>query len=216
MATTGFQRTQFDVGYLEKVLLSTLKSKDKSVEFTNKSLRSAIDVYKKGGHVTMIYKDQVFRLHYDNRRVIEVPEDLKGKYEFHDVLLNSKPVQNKDFSLITRYVSKLQKSRIYNVTTSTGVGNTYKSYKEVAVRSFIKGYFSRKYNLKGNEFRSYDELIKFVQCYDEKYKITKSNLSTLKNRKASIKPVPRKPDTVAFVEYVKRTLPWFDEKEFYI
>lgn len=48
------------------------------MEYIQGSLRSAIKVYKEGGQVTMVNRDQIYRMHYDNRRVIEEPKGLEG------------------------------------------------------------------------------------------------------------------------------------------
>lgn len=73
-ATTGFQSRGYSNEELEKILLDTLNTDEKELEFIQTSLRSALDLYKDGGHVTMIQKDQTFRLHYDNRRLIDAYE----------------------------------------------------------------------------------------------------------------------------------------------
>jgi hypothetical protein len=71
IATTGFQhrvyntKEEFIKGFLE-----VLKSDMKTIEFSQSRLRSASEIYQKGGHVTMIHRDQLFRMHYDNRRVL--------------------------------------------------------------------------------------------------------------------------------------------------
>jgi len=62
----------------------------------------------------------------------------------------------------------------------------------------------------------YDKIIEFVKTFDPKYKISKSSLSNLKNRKLVNKQVPKNDDTVLFVEYVKSKYPNFDEKLFFI
>jgi hypothetical protein len=54
-----------------KGLVEVLKSNEKTLEFVQSRLRSASDIYKKGGHVTMLYRDQVFRMHFDNRRLLD-------------------------------------------------------------------------------------------------------------------------------------------------
>jgi hypothetical protein len=69
LASTGFQhRVYKSREELLNGLLNTIKTENKTLEFVQSSLRSASDVYKKGGHVTMKYRDQIFRMHYDNRR----------------------------------------------------------------------------------------------------------------------------------------------------
>lgn len=51
-------------------MLDLIKSEHKTMEFTQSRLRSAADIYNKGGQVTMQYRDQIFRMHFDNRRVL--------------------------------------------------------------------------------------------------------------------------------------------------
>jgi hypothetical protein len=69
IATTGFQHRMFrDKKALVDIFTQTIKTEYKTIEYIQSSLRSASEVYKHGGHVTMKYRDQLFRMHYDNRR----------------------------------------------------------------------------------------------------------------------------------------------------
>jgi hypothetical protein len=43
---------------------------DKTIEYIQSSLRSALSISKKGGHVTMTYRDQKFSFRFDNKRII--------------------------------------------------------------------------------------------------------------------------------------------------
>lgn len=71
IATTGFQnRSVRNKQYLRDLLVNCIKTESKTIEFIQSRLRSASEIYKKGGHVTMQYRDQLFRMHYDNRRVL--------------------------------------------------------------------------------------------------------------------------------------------------
>jgi hypothetical protein len=54
-----------------KSFISTMKTENKTIEFVQSRLRSASDIYKRGGHVTMVRRDQLFRMHYDNRRQLD-------------------------------------------------------------------------------------------------------------------------------------------------
>jgi hypothetical protein len=67
-----------------------MKTDSKEIEYIQTRLRSATDIYKQGGHVTMVYKDQSFRLHYDNKRLLDVSK-LKLNEE---MLLDSEPLTN--------------------------------------------------------------------------------------------------------------------------
>jgi len=72
LATTGIQHKAFP--NKEKMLacfIKTLKTPERSIEFIQNRLRSATDIIKKGGHVTSLKRDQKFRMHFDNRRLLE-------------------------------------------------------------------------------------------------------------------------------------------------
>lgn len=57
IATTGFQRGVYpNKDDLLEVFLNTIKSENKTIEYIQTRLRSASEIYKKGGHVTMVVK----------------------------------------------------------------------------------------------------------------------------------------------------------------
>ena len=71
ISTTGFQNRMYsNRKELLELLIDCFKSEPKTLEYIQTSLRSATEIYKKGGHVTMKYRDQLFRMHYDNRRAL--------------------------------------------------------------------------------------------------------------------------------------------------
>ena len=73
-----------------------MKSGEKIIEYTRKSLRSAKDIFNKGDHVTTILKDQTFRLLHDNRRSIVEDETFKNinRVDLSNTLMDSKPLKN--------------------------------------------------------------------------------------------------------------------------
>lgn len=80
----------------------TLNTEIKTIEFIQSRLRSATDVYKQGGHVTKIYRDQQFRMHFDNKRVLIPLNNNIG-------LMDSKPLNTVKHGENLRYISKLPK-----------------------------------------------------------------------------------------------------------
>ena len=248
------------------------QNRDRNIEFIQSSLRSALDIVKYGGHVTKKYKDQKFRLLYDNRReIIDDMTSLKYIKNINDVVnqsnsINVNPNSNsnsnskndllksnednniiidnlfndndKEISILNKDVYSLKDSKPlknsvtcfnirsiankfrfneYNQRTSFNSNKKYKNYKDIAVKSFIKGILSSpsKYPDISFVLVSYDKIIEFVKAFDPKYKISKSSLSHLKNRKLVNKQVPKNDDTILFVEYVKSKYPNFDEKLFF-
>jgi hypothetical protein len=228
-ATTGFQ----SFGYTQEELITNFKkvlsSKEKYFEFTQSSLRGANEIYKKGGHVTPTYKDRIFRLMYDNRRLI-IDEDAKGKgnffsldfrnsFDVSSVLLDSRPLNSVEECARIRFISKIQISNLYNRNTSKRSGNVYKQYLEIAVKNFIKGYLNKEplFGLKGNEFKNYIELLEFIKGYEpaKHIKLTSQSISNLKHRKMIFKPVVKRKETLDFIEYVKTKIKVFNENDFF-
>ena len=218
-ASTGFQSNNYSLNELDNLFKEVLKSEEKSIEFIQSSLRSALDLYKKGGHVTMNYRDQIFRLHYDNRRLIKELDNIDN-IDFSSILLDSDPLEDVKHCGTLRYLGKLHKQSLYNKTSSALTGNRYKDYTDLAIRNFIKGLLSNpvKYNLDNNldnNLTDYTEIIDFVKGFNPKMKITKPSISNLKNRKMIFKSVPRTKETIKFVEYVKTKYKLFDDISFF-
>lgn len=190
-----------------------MKSDSKTFDFTQTRLRGANDIFKKGGHVTRTYRDQVFRLLHDNRRQI-VDKSENTNYDMSDKLCDSTPLNNKLECLKLRFLSRLPFTLPYNHSTSKPKNAKYKSYLGVAVRNFLKGYLSKEpcFGLRGDEFKSYKDLISFIygNTSTNEIKLSKPSLSNLKHRKIIFKPVLKTKETLNFARYVKEKLPHFD------
>jgi len=72
MAATGFQTRNVEKKFLIEEFSKIIKndSECKMFDYIQTGLRSANDIYKKGGHLIATYKDRVFNLDYDNKRCI--------------------------------------------------------------------------------------------------------------------------------------------------
>lgn len=67
-AATGYRMPK-KAGYFDE--MSKVFHGDKTINYVVQRLTTANRIAKKGGHVIMHRNDQVFRLHFDNRRVIQ-------------------------------------------------------------------------------------------------------------------------------------------------
>jgi hypothetical protein len=217
-ATTGFQRGSYNHDDLRSIFKDILKTKDKFMEYTRFSLRSAKDIFKKGGHVTSVYKDQTFRLFFDNRREIIEPKGFKDSFDLSSILLDSKPLKNINHCKTQRFLSKFPITNPFNKTNSARTGSTYKSSLEIGVRCFIKAFYSsnEKFGLTGQEFRYNREIIDFIKGIKstKSIKISSDSISKLKNRRMIMKPVPRTRENIEFVRYVKERFPYFRDEMF--
>jgi len=193
---------------MDNLFESVILSDNKTVDFIEQRLRSALDIVKEGGHVTMTYSDKTFRLQYDNRRIIQ---------QDGGTLFDSLPVTNYEMCKKLRFLGSLSKTKHYYKYDSTSKSYKYRNTKSIAIRSFIRGLLASppKFNL-CNDFTSYQEIIDFIRVYDPSFKITKAMISNLKNRNPIPQLVPRDDETLAFVEYIKGRYPLFDESSYFM
>lgn len=216
-ATTGFQVKSLSNSELAVILIDKLSSENKFFEYIQFSLRSAKDIYLKGGHVTPVYRDQIFRIQFDNRRKILLEDAFKDEFDWSQRLLDSKPLKNVEECDTLRSLSKLHKTRVYNKKLNAISTQTIKSYEDIAIRNFIKVYYYNPidYGLRGDEFSNYSAIIQFIHNFKPKFKISKSSISNLKSRKLIFKPTPRLKETISFVKYVKMKFPEFKDEIFF-
>lgn len=192
-----------------------MKSESKALEYVQSSLRSASEIVKSGGHVTMKYRDQIFRMHYDNRRVLMGESTIPSKIE---QLLDSKPLENVVHGENLRFISRMYKNKIYGKFTNVNNGaNKYKCKEEIAVRNFIKGLLANPpmFNLNPKEFNSYREIIDYVKAYNPLLRFSEVGLSQYKHKFVKIMKVHKTKESDAFVRYVKDKFKDFDENAFY-
>jgi len=188
-----------------------MESAEKSNIFIERTLRSALDICKHGGSVTEQLKEKVFRMLYDNRRrIIDIPIPGKGS------LRDSNPVNDVEEASLNRFVGRLNSSTSYNKNTHTNVlSNKYKGGLDIGVRTFVRGLFSKSYNLDSNCFKNYSEIVDFIKTYDKSIKINENIISTLKRRSVEKRLISKTPEMESFVQYLQTKYPNLDVKAFY-
>lgn len=223
IATTGFQHRVYTTKEeFLKGFLGVIKSETKTLEFSQSRLRTATEIYKKGGHVTMLHRDQLFRMHFDNRRVLEVESTIPPTIE---LLIDSKPLTSVSQGKNLRFISRLSKNKLYAKYTSEGKSkisiSSRNKEEEVIVRTFIKGLLSTppRYKLNRLELISYTDIIDYIQKYNPLIKITENSLAVLKlriNTKGiQWMPVKKSMKSQEFVLFVQQQFKEFDVDEFY-
>jgi hypothetical protein len=218
-ATTGFQSGGYTFEELSTIFKDVLSTEEKSFEYIQHTLRSAKDILKNGGHVTSLYKDKKVRLLYDNRRQILEPKGFDCT-DMSQNFLDSKPFQSilecYRQRFISRFAFKTPFLKVNPIRSQTR--SVYRSYIEIGVRNFIKGYLATQpcFGLKGDEFKSYRELIDFIYGFTQtkSIKLSRQSITNLKQRKTILRPVPKTRENLALVEYFRTKLPHFDEKSF--
>jgi hypothetical protein len=203
-----------DRSTLVEEFIKSLNSNKKCFNFIQQSLRYAKDIYKKGGHVIMVYTDREFKLAYDNRREIITGD---GENDPCNAMLKSVPWKKCEDCLEVRGLLKIVNTNDYNRILSKQGGKSYKNYVEVGVRSFIKGFLNGLYGLKKSDFSNYQDLIDFVKGYEpaNNINLSKQGISNLRNRRTIIKNVPRIKEVLDFALYVKTKIPHFDLDSFF-
>ena len=218
IATTGFQHQVYkSKKHMLDGMLDLIKSEHKTMEFTQSRLRSAADVYNKGGHVTMQYRDQIFRMHYDNRRVLNWNTTIPSSVE---CLVDSIPLETVTQGKNLRFIGRMSKTKLYGKYTSEGRGKS-KTKEDMIVRYFIYGLLSQppKFKLNRNELKSYQLIAEFLHSFNPQLKISASGLAKLKYRinKNELKciPVQKSYQSEEFVKYVQQRFEDFDVEAFY-
>lgn len=204
-ATTGFQSFNYTRESLYKEFSEVLQGKGEML-YIQSSLRSAKSLYESGGHLSMEYKDQSFRLVSDARRQIKPVEGHR--------IFDSEPWAKAKLCKEIRGVVKLVKSGTYNKYLSKSKGSAYKRPVELGVRAFVRWVLQQ--GLQDNGFKNYNALVDFVKgCKGCKnVRLSKSSISLLKTqlqyKEIKKNTVPRLPEVMAFFDDVKQRLPHFD------
>jgi hypothetical protein len=191
----------------------TLSKPIKTIEFVQSRLRSSLDIYKKGGHVTKIYSDRIFKLLFDNKRVIDLPEEMKDKTDYSDFLLDSKPGVDIEEIGYLRKLSTLSIAKTYDKGLPSNKTKSYKDYTDVVIRNFLKTLLNGELEVDGLVFDSYSSIIEFIKGYKKNIRISKQSLSNLKNRPIVLKSVPYNEETELFIGYVKTKFPNFNSQK---
>lgn len=220
MAATGFQRGLYKPNEIDALFREGLNSEGKDIVFINRRLKSAMDVYKHGGNITMEYRDQVFRLMHDNKRKmivkgkdngvgIVVPDSpLNGFYD-------SNPLADIKEGILLRYLVKRPYFKKYQKRLSTKVfKNQYKNVLEIMVRNFIRCLLTNSMNLI-NEFKDYNEIIEYINSYDKSIKLTPNIIAQLKRRPSKPKKLYYDDVVNNFIDYVLIKFPDFDKDKFF-
>lgn len=84
-------------------------------------------------------------------------------------------------------------------------------WTDLAIRNFLKGYLSNFFK-DVVEFKTYDDIIDFIKRFKPNYKISKQSLSNLRHRPIRFKILAMTDESIAFVKYIKKHFPYFDEK----
>jgi len=214
-AATGFQTKFLDKEFLVKSFSSKLcknSSDDKIFTYINTGLRSATDIYNKGGQMVPTYRDLKYSLEYDNKRCVVSNESRelldttpwKSVYDYHRIRFLKDTVNTPVF-------------KGYSTLPKSG----YKSFIETSVRGFIRACITtndnKRYGIPKNSFKTYNQLIEYIYQYKPAHevKLTDKNISHLKRRDSIARAIPRTVENELFVNYVKERFKDFDSDLFF-
>ena len=220
IATTGLQHRVFrGKGEMVKSLIQTIKSESKSLEYIQSRLRSASDIYKRGGQVIMLRRDQIFRMHYDNRRQLEWETTIPTGIE---ILVTSKPLEDVMQARNLRFISRLCKQPLYGKYIGVNKSlSRYKNTDEIVVRNFLKCLLSNPplFNLHRAELQSYQSVVEYIKSYKSSITISSTSLAKIqaKIRNSSYQwlPIKKGKESEQFVLYVQQKFKSFDVVGFY-
>lgn len=206
---TGLQRRSLglETEQQEEYFKEILNSEEKRISYLASSLRSAVDIHKKGGHVSMVFKDQYYSFVYDNKR--NILDNTCSQPSFHD----SRPLVDIEQAKQFRFIASLNDKPNYHKHLEPNITKKYKTTDEIAVRNFIKALFADELNLDSKKFKSYSEIAAFIKDYN-KFVISENYIANLKRRKNTRVKIKRTKEVSRFIEYVKSKFPDFDATGF--
>ena len=219
-AMSGFQSKYLDKDFLLMYMKELFDNQIYEFEFIQSGLRSAIDIYKYGGHMISSYKDKSYNILYDNRRCI-----IEGNNNNNNDINKTEFLDTIPWKTVTGYekirvLRSLVKTPVFT-GYSTQISKTYKSYIETSVRAFVKACLTDKdecrYGIPKYYFGSYEQIITFINKHElaKTLRITVSSISKLKNRRSISRAVPRNKENESFVNYLKETFPNFESDRFF-
>lgn len=163
----------------------------------------------------MQHKDQLFRMHFDNRRILNSETTVPTSVE---ELLDSKPLESIKQGENLRFISKMYKTKIFGKYLNSNSGcKKYKTTEEIVIRKFIKALYAKPpmLNLNPDEFFNTNDLIGFIKEYNPAIKISKASISRYKNMKVNVLKIQKSKDSEAFLQYIKTRFTDFDSSSFY-
>jgi len=98
-------------------------NEDRTIEFLQTTLRSALEISKFGGHVTMKYEDRKFSLLYDNRRFIQDEKLLEQFLENNTIKMSFNETEISKIDLI-----KMSKRGYYNNNSEFDLTKSFKKH----------------------------------------------------------------------------------------
>ena len=194
-----------------EVFTETFHTESKSIEYIQTRLRSAKDIFKHGGHVTMLFKDQQFRMHFDNKRllisdsVISNSNSNSNSNPIEEILLDSKPLISVSQGENLRFISKLPKVKQYQKYSNTGiVANKYNQNEDLVIKNFVKALLTTPpmFKLHRVGLENYKDIVAFIKGFKPNLKIDVNAIAVLKNRSLKRKSVPRTIHCEAFIQYL--------------
>jgi len=196
-AMTGYQRHEPVEETIKKVFDSM--NSTKIIPFIQKSLRSAKDIYQKGGHSTLKLSERNFNLKFDNRR--EIVED-------HGTYCTTKPFVNSINSIQARLISSFGSGRyrVYSPISSTQCkGDAYLNLTKRMLVRLLRDDLTL--NLKLNLTRS--EIARLMK--EIGLSCSLNFISKQKNRKMIYNSIPPTEKTLAVLERFNLFFPSFDK-----
>ena len=199
-ALTGYQRNEPIEQTITKVFDSI--NATKIIPFIQKSLRSAKEIYQKGGHSTIKLNERNFNLKFDNRR--EIVED-------HGTYCTTKPFVHSFNSVQARLISSFGsgKYRVYSPISSTQCkGDAYLTLTRRMLVRILRDDLSQ--NLKLNLNRS--EIARVMG--EIGLSCSLNFISKQKDRKVIYNSIPPTEKTLVVLEKFNRVFPSFDKNLF--
>lgn len=143
-AMTGFQRKYQDQGFLRETLYEIVGDEeniDKYLPYTQVSSRPIPDVYTSGGQISMLYRENYYRVKYDNRRRIDPSINIVDE---NTKLYFSKPHPNPSSFIDFRGTDEMMKEK-YRADTHFYPSGSTQQYVDKFIRTISRCLFQGEF-----------------------------------------------------------------------
>lgn len=216
---TGFSQRGLSRDEIRSLVDSSLKfNGSRTIPFVGEYLDTAINVYKKGGPVSMKITERVFNVMYDNRRRLQITKSRLKTFDFSKDVIFSIPHRTPEDCKTFRNIFKLDERKYLKSSVMLTHPEDKPSYISLAARMFIRGIKQDpKYlGIDIHERFTREKLADIItEASNGKVKISYNNISKQNNRPFIPNRIPRVSLTVDFVNRLKVKFPNLKEDVFF-
>lgn len=218
IAMTGFSQRGFTRDEIRRLVDTSLSiNRSRTIPFIAEYLDTAINLYKKGGPVSMKITERMFHVMYDNRRRLQINKETLKTFDFSKGVIYSIPHNTPEDCKTFRTIFKLDERKYLKSSIMLTHPEDKLSYLSLAARMFIRGIKQDpKYLGIDIQVFSRERIAEIIsEASDGKVQMSYNNISKQNHRPFIPNRIPRVSLTVDFINRLRVIFPNLKEEVFF-